>query len=161
MAGLIGFTFWSAQFRIHLLCQLSQPRGVWLTNNWSISVYTCFQLRVCYWIFFLLFLNLNICCGYTKEPSRWDGSFEHPKHMFILMGKKIITILRSENFLIGPMLILSYTHLLRRNIGFSGSSHWIIAFSYCFCKHILWVHKRTISIRWFFWAPKTYVHIDG
>ena len=24
----------------------------------------------------------------------WDGSFEHPKHMFKLMGKKIITILR-------------------------------------------------------------------
>ena len=30
-----------------------------------------------------------------KEPSQWDSSFEHPKHMFKLMGKKIITILRS------------------------------------------------------------------
>ena len=29
-----------------------------------------------------------------KEPPQWDGSFEHPKHMFKLMGKKIITILR-------------------------------------------------------------------
>ena len=45
--------------------------------------------------------------------------------MFTLMGKKIITILRSESFLIGPMLILSYTHLLRRNVGFLGSSHKI------------------------------------
>ena len=46
----------------------------------------------------LLFLNQNICCGYSnnsKETSQWDGSFEHPKHMFKLMGKKIITILRS------------------------------------------------------------------
>ena len=31
--------------------------------------------------FFFLFLNQNICCGYSKEPSQWDGSFEHPKHM--------------------------------------------------------------------------------
>ena len=27
-------------------------------------------------------------------------------------------------------------------------------------KHLLWVLKRTISIRWFFWAPKTYVLTD-
>ena len=27
-----------------------------------------------------LFLNQNICCGYSKEPSQLDGSFEHPKH---------------------------------------------------------------------------------
>ena len=25
---------------------------------------------------------------------KWDGSFEHQKHMFKLMGKKIIKILR-------------------------------------------------------------------
>ena len=42
-------------------------------------------------IFF--FLNQNICCGYFKEPSQWDGSFEHPKHMLKIMGKKIFTIL--------------------------------------------------------------------
>ena len=40
-----------------------------------------------------LFLNQNIWYGYSKEPSQWDGSFEHPNHMFNLMGKKIITIL--------------------------------------------------------------------
>ena len=43
-----------------------------------------------------VFLNLNICCGCSKEPSQWDGSFEHPKHMFKLMGKKIFTILGSK-----------------------------------------------------------------
>ena len=43
-----------------------------------------------------LFLNQNICCGYSKEPSQWDGSFEQPKHMLKLMGKKIFTILRSK-----------------------------------------------------------------
>ena len=29
----------------------------------------------------ILLLNQNKCCGYSKEPSQWDGSFEHPKHM--------------------------------------------------------------------------------
>ena len=26
-----------------------------------------------------LFLKQNICCGYSKEPSQWDSSFEHQK----------------------------------------------------------------------------------
>ena len=28
-------------------------------------------------------------------------------------------------------------------------------------KHMLWVLKRTVSMRRFFWAPKTFVKIDG
>ena len=31
--------------------------------------------------------------GYSKELSQWDESFEHPKHMFKRLGKKIFTIL--------------------------------------------------------------------
>ena len=45
---------------------------------------------------FFLFLNRSICCGYSKEPPQRDGSFEHPKHMLKLMGKKIFTILLSN-----------------------------------------------------------------
>ena len=45
------------------------------------------------------FLILNIWCGYSKEPSQWDGSFEHQKPMLKLIGYKIITILSSFNFL--------------------------------------------------------------
>ena len=52
------------------------------------------QIRVRIGKLFSLFLVQNICCGYPKEPSQWDGSFEHPKHMFKLMGKKIIKNLR-------------------------------------------------------------------
>ena len=29
--------------------------------------------------FIFLFLNQDICCGCSKEPSQWDGSFYHPK----------------------------------------------------------------------------------
>ena len=59
-------------------------------------------LLLLWWLFPLtdfklifLFLNQNICCGYSK-----NGSFEHPKHMLKLMGKKILTILRSKIVLI-------------------------------------------------------------
>ena len=41
---------------------------------------------------FPLFLIQNIYYGYSKEPSQGDGSLEHPKHMFKLIGKEIITI---------------------------------------------------------------------
>ena len=50
------------------------------------------HIRVFNLFFFILFLNKNICCGYSKEPSQWDGAFEHPKHMFKLVGKKITII---------------------------------------------------------------------
>ena len=29
-----------------------------------------------------------MCFGCSKEPSHWDGSFEHPQHMFWLRNKK-------------------------------------------------------------------------
>ena len=35
--------------------------------------------RVCIKKIFFLFLSQNICCGYSKEPSQRDSSFEHPK----------------------------------------------------------------------------------
>ena len=37
---------------------------------------------------FFFYLDKNICCGCSKEPSEWDGAFEHPKHMLKLMDKK-------------------------------------------------------------------------
>ena len=43
-----------------------------------------------------LFLNQNICCGYSKEPSQRDGSVEHPKNMLKLINKNIFIILRSR-----------------------------------------------------------------
>ena len=57
---------------------------------------TGLQLRGCTIKLFFLFLNRNICCAYSKEPSHWDGSFEHPKHMIKIVDKKILTVLRSK-----------------------------------------------------------------
>ena len=36
----------------------------------------------------ILPINSNMCFGCSKEPSQWDGSFEHPQHMFWLRNKK-------------------------------------------------------------------------
>ena len=56
---------------------------------------------------FFLFLNQNICCGYRlKEPSQLDGSFEHPKRMFKLMGKEIVAILGPQT-----IYILTYAYM--------------------------------------------------
>ena len=66
-------------------------------RNYHVYVQAC-RKRVCSEKMFL-FLNQNICCGYSKEPSQWDGSSEHPKHMLKMMDKKIFIILQSKFFL--------------------------------------------------------------
>ena len=60
------------------------------------------QIRVCNRKLLFLFFNQNICCWYSKEPSRWDGSFEHPKQVFKLVDNKIIAILSSKILLYWP-----------------------------------------------------------
>ena len=53
------------------------------------------KINLCNKKIIILFLNQNICCGvYSKEPSHWDGSFEHQKHMLQIMGKEILTSFR-------------------------------------------------------------------
>ena len=71
------------------------------------------QMRVRNWKLFFLFLNQNICCGYSKVPFWWDGSFEHPKHKIKLMDKKIIAILRKLILFNCPMPPLGETFLIR------------------------------------------------
>ena len=82
------------------------------------------QIRVRNLKLFFLFLNQNICCGYSKEPSQWDGSFEHPKHMFKLMNKKINTLLGKLFCLTGPMKL----HLL-----WQWSQVVVVVFYFFFC----------------------------
>ena len=39
-----------------------------------------------------LFLNENFSCRYSKEPSQWNNSFEHPQ-IFKILRSKIVFIL--------------------------------------------------------------------
>ena len=83
-----------------------------------------------------LFLNQNICCGYSKEPSQWDGSFEHPQHMFKWTGKKIITF-----FVLEKILSFWTYHCQRYTVIFYlGSAllkHTTERNCECWCSHII------------------------
>ena len=62
-----------------------------------------------------IFLIRNICCGCSKEPSQWDGSFEHPKHIFNLMGKEVNVILSAQTILIWTYA-LTFNDCVLRNL---------------------------------------------
>ena len=38
--------------------------------------------------FIFLPISLNMCFGCSEELSHWDGSFEHPQHMFWMRNKE-------------------------------------------------------------------------
>ena len=42
---------------------------------------------------FFLFLNENICCGYSLEAPQRGASNEYPQHIFSLRNKKIIYLI--------------------------------------------------------------------
>ena len=67
----------------------------------DVSVLPGLQIKMHTLKLFCLIINQNICCGYSKEPSRWDRSFEHPHHMFKLIDKEINT--NFKGCLSGPM----------------------------------------------------------
>ena len=92
MPTIVGIlTFMS---RINFVLSLVEPELSFITSGPG------FPIRWCYCKATSLFLNQNICYGYSKEPSNRDGSFEHQKHMLRLMVKKIIPILHLEYLLI-------------------------------------------------------------
>ena len=74
--------------RVHHSCY-----SIKLGNQQSFSFRTRPTDKSAYWKIIFFISHPKICCGYSKEPSQCDGSFEHPKHMFKLMGKKVIKIL--------------------------------------------------------------------
>ena len=73
------------------------------------------QLRVC--DIFYVFLNQNICCGYSKEPMT----------MLKLMGEKISTILRSKCVYL-DLCILCPPNEIMKDLSFIVHK-WILSFS--------------------------------
>ena len=53
---------------------------------------------------FFLFLDENICCGYSSEAPRGTSN-EYPQHMFSSRNKKDISIFRMKNM---PYLLLCW-----------------------------------------------------
>ena len=63
-------------------------------------------VRVRIWKLFFLFLNQNICCGYSKYWDSCETFFEHQKHMFRLMGKEVFAILCAHTILIWTYILI-------------------------------------------------------
>ena len=55
---------------------------------WYVSESSGLQISVHNWKLFFLFLNQNICCGYSKGLFQWDGSFEYHSTCFNWWIKK-------------------------------------------------------------------------
>ena len=77
----------------------------------NLNLYPCIKAIIRYECvtkqIFFVFLNLIICCWYSKEPSQWDGSFQYQKQMFKWRDEKIFTIFCSKilficTFMYGP-----------------------------------------------------------
>ena len=50
--------------------------------------------RVPYKKLIFFFSTKTYVVGTQKEPSQWDGSFEHPQNLLKIRGKKTFTIVR-------------------------------------------------------------------
>ena len=87
-------------------------------------------------------ISFNTCFGCSKEPSRRDGSFEYPQHMFWLRNKKNNFLLCTLNWRPGIYLELSYYKF--PNIAFIFISLFCCWFCYCCCSFcfIVWLFMR-------------------
>ena len=73
-----------------------RPRLICVINDRQAPAKSAYLINI---FFIIPQPKQNICCGCSKEPSRWDGSFEHKQQMFMLIGKNFITILRTKTML--------------------------------------------------------------
>ena len=56
-----------------------------------------------------------------KEPSEWDGSFKHAKHMFKLTDKEINAILGAQTILVLAYDLQHIVHLSTLNMRVSSA----------------------------------------
>ena len=73
-------------------------------------------------LIFFLFLDENICCGYSLEAPHRGASNEYPQHMFSSRNKK--------NIMWIPPLICSYEYLLKTYGNFTRILPLSLALSY-------------------------------
>ena len=82
----------------YVIFSLIEAHMLW--NNAGLQIYKKLGRKI---VNIFLSISLNICFGCSKEPSHWDGAFEHPKHMFWLRNKKNNFWLHSLNWRPGNM----------------------------------------------------------
>ena len=57
-----------------------------------------------------LIYPLILCCGYSKESSQWDDSFEYPQHKVWLDNKKDIVVKRAVDPSLSGLLVSNEQH---------------------------------------------------
>ena len=104
------------------------------------------------WKVIFLFLSKGICYGCSKEPSQWDGSFEHPQYILRLIDKKIFGILCSNIclrvFFVVFVFLFSWKTkkciMCTQNLPSQGDGSFLIPLTHVF------VEKETIKNLFFF-----------
>ena len=93
---------WYEIWKLNWLSDFRDVWKSWWTDNQVIGILRASDTSV-YGKLFSLFLIQNICCGYSKEPSQWDGSFMHPQHMLKWLVRKLLKFYAHKISLSGPM----------------------------------------------------------
>ena len=96
------------------------------------------------WMIFLLFLSTFARCG---KSHPWSQKIL--KEFAYLPALKILRHFRKQKHFFQP----STRHLVKS----AYQKIYLISQP----KHMLWLLKRTVSMRQFFWVPNTYVNTDG
>ena len=96
------------QWSTYLVCTQWKQLGeeIPFTCKCIKKIHPQLQIRGGIHIIFFLFLNEDICCGYSLEAPHWGASNEYPQHMFLLRNKKAISIFRMKK---APYLLLWIT----------------------------------------------------
>ena len=82
-----------------LIIESTTSPFIWVTSLDCFFFFFFFsypQIRGGIHILFFLFLDENICFGYSLEMPRQGASNEYPQHMFLPINKKIINTLRLQ-----------------------------------------------------------------
>ena len=64
----------------------------------TLCIHRDIQLSNIVWckiVIIFLSISLNLCFGWSKEPSHRDGSFEYPQHMFWFRNEKTNFLVRT------------------------------------------------------------------
>ena len=107
-----------------------------------------------------LFLDENICCGYSLEVPHWGTSYEYPQHMFLSRNKKNMASfwLKKAPYQELCFSMNAWVHLMHiievlfstKNICFCGEIEKIYVMDEK--KHPIWNHIKTIHNMFCEWS---------
>ena len=101
--------------QLKIIYLISRPKHMLWVRKKNVSMRRFFlapQVGACSWKLFILYLNQNIYCGYSKEQSQWDCSFEN--HWYERVTENYLSSLPIKPYVVGSqysLLILFQSRL--------------------------------------------------